>query len=95
MKKSLLILALLFLVSNHSFSQCLTTADFPFNTDDGAGASWSSGLYSPSQLGGAQTISQLSLKIANVFAGLFTYNNVKIYMRENSDGYLPMAVIQQ
>jgi hypothetical protein len=82
MKKSLLILSLFLLLSSHLFAQCLNTPDFPFNTDEGEGRSWSSNLYSPSQLGGAQTISQLSVELNNVFAGSFTYDGISIYIRE-------------
>ncbi|MCE7043193.1 T9SS type A sorting domain-containing protein [Dyadobacter sp. CY312] len=94
MKKLLLILTLFFLVHGALLAQCLNTPDFPFNTDEGEGRSWSSSLYSPAQLGGAQTISQLSVELNNVFAGSFTYDGISIYVREVdntefSDGNYP------
>lgn len=81
MKRLLTIITVFLIFQSSLLAQCLTTADFPINTTEDA--SWSSSLYTSSQIGGPQNISKLSMKINNVASGTFTYKNVKIYMRES------------
>lgn len=59
------------------------TPEFPFTTDDSwATFGWSSGLYMPVQLGGAQTLTSISFRLDNDgSSGSYTYNDIRIYLR--------------
>lgn len=86
-RKLVFSLVLLFVYSFSFGQSCpLNTPEFPFTTDDDWNTySWSSGLYMPSQLGGAQTMSQISMRLDNVgAAGSYTYSNVHVYLRHTS-----------
>lgn len=63
----------------------LNTPEFPFETQDANFYSWSSGLYMPSQFGGAQTFTNISFRLDNVgAAGSYTYTNVHVWMRHTT-----------
>lgn len=59
------------------------TPEFPFTTDDSwATFGWSSGLYMPVQLGGAQTLTSISFRLDNDGSSAsYTYNDIRIYLR--------------
>ncbi len=67
------------------YAQCpLTTPEFPFETQDdwwGDTYSWSAGLYLPTQIGGANTITTFGLRNN---AGSGTYTDVRVYMRHTT-----------
>lgn len=66
----------------------LNTPEFPFdNTDDASDRfAWSSGLYMPVQLGGAQTLTSISFRMDNHFSPgyAYTYNDFDIYVRHTA-----------
>mgnify|MGYP007011819081 CR=1 FL=1 len=63
----------------------LNTPEFPFTTDDDWNPfSWSAGLYMPSQMGGAQTMTSISFRLDNTDWGAHTYNNVRMYLRHTA-----------
>lgn len=99
MKRLLLISAILayvFMVTpvmaQQSLNDCpWATQDFPFVTEDSyMKYSWSSGLYMPTQLGGAQTMTKFSLRVNNTtYSGSFSYSNVHVYVRHTSLNEFP------
>lgn len=80
MKKLLLAFTVLCVIGLNA--QCpWNTPEFPFETQYDL-YSWSSGLYMPSQIGGAQTLSSISFRLDNDYSwGNYTYNNIRIYVR--------------
>lgn len=71
---------------NYSFSQAcpLNSPEFPFTTDYND-YSWSSGLYMPIQLGGAQTMTSISFRLDNDWSwGNYTYNDIRVYVRHTA-----------
>ncbi len=87
MFKSLLFL---FLLSTSVYSQVdcpLNTPEFPFKTDSWPYYSWSANLYTPSQIGAAQTMTSISFRLDNDASGgwnTYTYTNCKIWVRNSS-----------
>ena len=86
-RKWVLFFVMLFAYS-FSFGQLcpLNTPEFPFTTDDSWSTySWSSGLYLPVQLGGAQTMTSISFRLDNHWSwGNYTYNDIRIYVRHTA-----------
>lgn len=84
--RKLVFLMITFIAYSFSFGQIcpLNTPEFPFTTDyDDYG--WSSGLYNPSQIGGAQTMTSVSFRIDNDYSwGNYTYNDIRVYVRHTS-----------
>lgn len=84
------LLPLLFLALSVNFTNAqvncpLNTPEFPFETQDGNFYSWSSGLYMPVQLGGAQTFTNIAFRLDNVgAAGSYTYTQVHVWMRHTA-----------
>lgn len=76
-----LILALTFVSSSQSCS--LTTWDFPFADDDNYG--WSCGLYLPNQVGGAQTMTEISMSLFGPSYMNHSFSNQRIYLRHTND----------
>lgn len=86
-RKAVLFFVFLFVYSFSFGQSCpLNTPEFPFTTDDDWTLySWSSNLYMPSQLGGAQTITSVSFRLDNDFSwGNYTYNDIRVYVRHTS-----------
>lgn len=84
-RKTVLLITLLF-VSSVSFGQTcpLNSPEFPFITDYDD-YSWSSGLYLPIQLGGAQTMTSISFRLDNDDSwGSYTYNDIRVYLRHTA-----------
>ena len=83
MKKLLLAFTVLCVIGLNA--QCpWNTPEFPFETQYDL-YSWSSGLYMPSQLGGAQTMTQISMRVDNVgSAGTYTYSDIHVYLRHST-----------
>lgn len=86
--RKLVLLTISLVAYSFSYGQIcpLNSPEFPFTTNDSWYTySWSSGLYMPSQLGGAQTMSQVSMRIDNSDAsGTYTYSDVHVYLRHTS-----------
>ena len=85
--QGVLVFILLTFSNFQSFGQCpLNTPEFPFTTDDDFTLySWSSNLYMSPQLGGAQTLTNVSFRLDNDFAwGNYTYSDIRIYMRNTA-----------
>lgn len=61
-----------------------TTDEFPFETLGYHNYSWSAGLYMPTQLGGAQTMSSITMRLDNKDGGSFNYSNIHIYVRHTT-----------
>lgn len=83
-RKAGLFLAFLFFVT-FSFGQSCsyTTWDFPFPADDDYG--WSCGLYLPTQIGGSQTMTQISMSLFGPSYMNHSYTNQDIYVRHTND----------
>lgn len=60
----------------------LTTWDFPFPVDADYG--WSCGLYLPTQIGGAQTMTQISMSLYGPSYMNYAYLNQDIYLRHTN-----------
>ncbi|MFT6921138.1 MAG: hypothetical protein ACJA1C_000132 [Crocinitomicaceae bacterium] len=85
--RTVLVCILLGFSQFQSLGQCpLNTPEFPFTTDDDFTLySWSSNLYMPVQLGGAQTLTNISFRLDNDFSwGNYTYTDVRVYMRNTA-----------
>lgn len=84
-RKAVLFLAFLFFVTFSFGQSCpLNSPEFPFETeyDD---YSWTSGLYLPVQLGGAQTMTSISFRLDNDDSfGSYTYNDIRVYVRHTA-----------
>jgi hypothetical protein len=84
--RNLVFLTITLITYSISFGQIcpLNTPEFPFTTDyDDYG--WSSGLYMPSQLGGAQSMTSVSFRIDNDDSGgNYTYNDIRVYVRHTA-----------
>lgn len=84
--------AILGFFSNAQVTCPLNTCDFPFQTCNSSDSySWSAGLYSPSQLGGAQTMTSISFRLDNAssYGTNYTYTNIRIYLRHTSVNSYP------
>jgi hypothetical protein len=60
-----------------------TTQDFPFPRDADFG--WSCGLYLPTQIGGAQTMTQISMSLYGPSYMNHSYSDQDIYLRHTND----------
>ena len=66
-------------------AQCPSNSeDFPIIADTYDSYSWSAGLYSISQVGGAGTITTLTIRLDNPYSPSETYNNQSIYFRHTT-----------
>ena len=86
--RKLVLFPVLLFVYSFSFGQIcpLNSPEFPFTTDDSwSNYSWSSNLYMPPQLGGAQTLTNVSFRLDNDWSwGNYTYSDIRIYVRHTS-----------
>lgn len=82
--KKLLLAFVIYLSSFNANSQScsLTTWDFPFPVDADYG--WSCGLYLPTQIGGAQTMTQISMNLFGPSYMNHAYVNQDIYLRHTN-----------
>lgn len=84
MKRNI-VLGLFILFYIGGYAQCpLKSPDFPISTYDGYNYTWSAGLYSISQVGGAQTITTLTFRLDNPSYASETFSNQYIYFRHSS-----------
>lgn len=82
-----LLAAFVTLLSFQSLGQCpLNTPEFPFTTDDDWNwYSWSSNLYSSTQMGGPQLMTNISFRLDNDGSSWnYTYNDIRIYVRSTA-----------
>jgi hypothetical protein len=85
MRRIFFSLMLLFTVGVFAQNCPLNSPEFPFETqDDWYTYGWSANLYHPNQMGGAQTINSISIRLDNTEYGSYTYNNIKIRVRNST-----------
>jgi len=85
----ILLLFTTIIIFNQSIAQIdcpLNTPEFPFQTDSWPYYSWSANLYTPSQIGSAQTMTFISFRLDNDACNgcnTYTYTNCKIWVRNS------------